>query len=110
MAERPPLSDLLSLWRSVVLPSQLLPKLRQDACCRESSVRSRDCSRCDRVARAPPPDLRALAPYLMALIDAEEGFRMMGHGDKRLKIGDAVVGRVVRFADRPLPYFEPQRL
>jgi uncharacterized OB-fold protein len=62
------------------------------------------------VARAPSPEMRALAPYLIALIDAEEGFRMMGHGDKSLKIGDAVVGRVVRFADRSLPYFEPQWL
>jgi acetyl-CoA acetyltransferase len=62
------------------------------------------------VARAPSPDLRALAPYLIVLIDAEERFRMMGHGDKSLRIGDAVVGRVVRFADRFLPYFELQRL
>jgi uncharacterized OB-fold protein len=58
------------------------------------------------VARAPSEELRALAPYLIILIDAEEGFRIMGHGDKSLRIGDAVVVRFVRFADRLLPYFD----
>ena len=59
------------------------------------------------MTRAPSEDLRALAPYLIVLVDAEEGFRMMAHGDKELKIGDPVTVRFVRFADRLLPYFDP---
>lgn len=59
------------------------------------------------VTRAPSEELRALAPYLIVLVDAEEGFRMMAHGDKELKIGDRVTVRFVRFADRLLPYFDP---
>ena len=59
------------------------------------------------VTRAPSEDLRALAPYLIVLVDAEEGFRMMAHGDRSLKIGDPVTVRFVRFADRLLPYFDP---
>jgi uncharacterized protein len=62
------------------------------------------------VARAPSQDLRSIAPYLIVLIDAEEGFRMMGHGDKSLRIGDAVVGRVVRLSEHYLPFFEPGKL
>jgi uncharacterized OB-fold protein len=58
------------------------------------------------VTRAPSAELRALAPYLIILVDAKEGFRMMAHGDKSLRIGDAVRARFIRFADRLLPYFE----
>ena len=42
------------------------------------------------VTRAPTEELRAHAPYLIVLVDAEEGFRLMAHGDKDLQIGDRV--------------------
>ena len=56
------------------------------------------------VTRAPTDALRALAPYLVVLVDAAEGFRLMAHGDKDLAIGDAVQTRIVELADRRLPY------
>ena len=58
------------------------------------------------VTRAPSEDLRALTPYLIILVDAEEGFRMMAHGDTGLRIGDPVQARFVRFTDRLFPYFD----
>src|SRR5690606_17521123 len=42
------------------------------------------------VHRAPTDEFRALAPYRIVLVDLEEGFRMMGHGDPNLAIGDRV--------------------
>ena len=42
------------------------------------------------VARAPTEELRAHAPYLIVLVDADEGFRLMAHGDPDLQIGDRV--------------------
>jgi uncharacterized OB-fold protein len=58
------------------------------------------------VCRAATPETRAHVPYNMVLIDAEEGFRMMAHGDNDLAIGDAVTARFVQFAGRLVPYFE----
>src|SRR4051812_34983642 len=45
------------------------------------------------VARAPTEELRALAPYLIVLVDADEGFRLMAHGHAGLEIGDRVRAR-----------------
>jgi uncharacterized protein len=59
------------------------------------------------VARAPTELLRPHAPYLVLLVDADEGFRLMAHGDPRLRIGDRVQARFVRLADRLIPYFDP---
>jgi len=59
------------------------------------------------VARAPTEALRPHAPYLVVLVDADEGFRMMAHGDPHLRIGDRVRARFVRLADRLIPYFDP---
>lgn len=59
------------------------------------------------VARAPTEELRAHAPYLMVLVDADEGFRLMAHGDPTLEIGDRVRARFVDLADKKIPYFEP---
>ncbi|MFH6783905.1 MULTISPECIES: Zn-ribbon domain-containing OB-fold protein [Methylobacterium] len=43
------------------------------------------------VARAPSPDLQAHAPYGIALVDAEEGFRFMAHcPPEGVAIGDCV--------------------
>ena len=58
------------------------------------------------VARAPSEALRTYAPYLIALVDADEGFRLMAHGDKGLRIGDRVRARFVTFAEHLVPYFE----
>ena len=57
------------------------------------------------VTRAPSDEMRAHAPYLIALVDADEGFRLMAHGDKDLKIGDRVRARYVKLAGRLIPCF-----
>ena len=59
------------------------------------------------VARAPTEELRASAPYLIVLVDADEGFRLMAHGDPTLEIGDRVRARFVDLAGKKIPYFEP---
>jgi uncharacterized OB-fold protein len=58
------------------------------------------------VARAPTEELRAHAPYAIVLVDADEGFRMMAHGDKDLRIGDRVRCRFVPMAGRIVPHYE----
>jgi uncharacterized OB-fold protein len=55
------------------------------------------------VMRAATPETRAHVPYNIVLVDAEEGFRMMAHGDRDLAIGDAVSVRFERFTDRLVP-------
>jgi uncharacterized OB-fold protein len=57
------------------------------------------------VARAPTEELRAHAPYLIVLVDAEEGFRLMAHGDPALQIGDRVRATFSDLAGRKIPYF-----
>ncbi len=57
------------------------------------------------VARAPNEELRAHAPYTLVLVDADEGFRMMAHGDDGLRIGDRVQCRFVRLAGRIVPRY-----
>ena len=58
------------------------------------------------VARAPTEELRAHAPYLIVLVDADEGFRLMAHGDPALQIGDKVRARFTALAGRKIPYFD----
>ena len=58
------------------------------------------------VARAPTEELRVHAPYLIVLVDADEGFRLMAHGDPALGIGDRVRARFVDLADKKILYFE----
>lgn len=58
------------------------------------------------VHRAATPETRAEVPYMIVLVDAAEGFRMMAHGEKTLTIGDRVVARFSDFAGRRIPYFE----
>jgi uncharacterized protein len=57
------------------------------------------------VARAPSPELRPFAPYAILLVDMDEGFRMMAHGEPGLAIGERVVAEFVRFADHLVPRF-----
>jgi uncharacterized OB-fold protein len=58
------------------------------------------------VTRAPSEALRALAPYRILLVDADEGFRLMAHGAPDLAIGDAVKARFRDFGPLLIPYFE----
>lgn len=58
------------------------------------------------VHRAPSQALREFAPYLVVLIDMDEGFRMMAHGDLSLEIGDRVHARFVAFGGKLIPRFE----
>ena len=58
------------------------------------------------VHRAATPELRAQVPYMIVLVDAAEGFRMMAHGDTSLTIGDRVVAQFRDFAGHRIPYFK----
>lgn len=57
------------------------------------------------IHRAPTDEFRALAPYRIVLVDIDEGFRMMGHGEPDLAIGDRVQCVFRQLGDRSLPYF-----
>ena len=57
------------------------------------------------VCRAATPETRAHVPYNIVLVDTDEGFRMMAHGDNDLAIGDKVSARFTQFAGRLVPYF-----
>lgn len=57
------------------------------------------------VQRAPNDEFRAIAPYRIVLVDVLEGFRVMGHGDAELAIGDSVRCEVRQIAGRSLPFF-----
>jgi hypothetical protein len=54
--------------------------------------------------------LRALAPYRILLVDAEEGFRMMAHGANDLAIGDPVTARFQAFGPLLIPFFERREI
>ena len=58
------------------------------------------------VHRAPSDAFRAIAPYCIVLVDMADGFRMMGHADPSLAIGEPVRCRVKTIAGRALPYFD----
>ena len=57
------------------------------------------------VTRAATAEARAHVPYAVVLVDAVEGFRMMGHGDRELSIGDHVKASFAKFTDHIVPYF-----
>ncbi|MEN3349008.1 MAG: uncharacterized protein V7632_2643 [Bradyrhizobium sp.] len=57
------------------------------------------------VCRAATPATRTHVPYNIVLVDADEGFRMMAHGDNDLAIGDKVTAGFTQFAGRLVPYF-----
>jgi uncharacterized OB-fold protein len=58
------------------------------------------------VDRAPTAEMKALAPYTLIMVDADEGFRLMAHGVPGLAIDDRVAGEVVELAGRPIPLFK----
>jgi uncharacterized protein len=57
------------------------------------------------VLRAPSEQLRAHAPYAIALIDTDEGFRMMAHVERGTGIGERVRARFVAFGEGIVPQF-----
>ena len=57
------------------------------------------------VARAPSDEFRALAPYTLAIVELQEGPRLMGHASPDVRIGDPVVAHVFEFGDRRLIRF-----
>lgn len=60
-----------------------------------------------RVARAPSEALRPYAPYSIALVDLDEGVRVMAHVEDGVRIGDAVTAEFVSFGERVIPHFRP---
>lgn len=58
------------------------------------------------VTRAPSEELRAYAPYAIALVDTDEGFRVMAHAQPDLAIGERVSCRFVTLASHIVPRFE----
>lgn len=59
------------------------------------------------VHRAPDDRFAALTPYRIALIDLDEGPRLMAHLRGDAPIGARVAGRIEPVAGRPLPVFVP---
>ena len=59
-----------------------------------------------RVERAPNDSFRALVPYSLALVDLDEGFRVMAHANPHLFIGDKVTLTFFDHDGRALPRFE----
>ena len=57
------------------------------------------------VARAPSDEFRALAPYTLAIVELEEGPRVMGHASPGVRIGDRVSAHFFEFGDRRLIRF-----
>jgi uncharacterized OB-fold protein len=58
------------------------------------------------VHRAATAEARAHVPYAILLVDSDEGFRLMAHGDITLTIGERVTILYRRFLDRLVPYAE----
>jgi len=57
------------------------------------------------VIRAPTPEFEALVPYVIALVDLEEGVRVMGHAESSLTLDDAVTLGFCVHGELHLPYF-----
>lgn len=96
--------------RTRALPRGFCPGCGGDVEIRAASGRGRVWSSTE-VTRAPDEAFRALVPYTIALIDLEEGCRLMAHLDPGPggppAIGDAVTGAIETRAGRPLPVFRP---
>lgn len=57
------------------------------------------------VQRAPTEEFRALAPYALALVELDEGLRVMGHAEPHLSIGAPVVAEFFTLGSRRLLRF-----
>ncbi|OVZ65602.1 MULTISPECIES: Zn-ribbon domain-containing OB-fold protein [unclassified Pigmentiphaga] len=62
------------------------------------------------VERAPGESWQSMAPYNIVLVDADEGFRVMGHGAMGLRIGDRVTVGFITHENQMLPFFEASSL
>jgi len=60
------------------------------------------------VSRPPEEAFRELVPYALALVDLDEGARLMGHAPTDLKIGARVRAGVFQLGERRLLRFEPE--
>lgn len=59
------------------------------------------------VSRAPSDEFRPLAPYGLALVDLDDGARLMGHAPLDLQVGQRVRAGVFALGERRLVRFEP---
>ena len=57
------------------------------------------------VARAPSDEFRPLAPYALAIVELDEGPRLMGHAPADARIGDRVIAGFFDFGARRLIRF-----
>ncbi|MCX7275108.1 MAG: OB-fold domain-containing protein [Burkholderiales bacterium] len=57
------------------------------------------------IRRAPTDAFKALVPYTLALVDLDEGARVMGHAEAGLAIGDRVQAGVFALDGQPLIRF-----
>ena len=57
------------------------------------------------VTRAPSEEFRAPAPYTLAVVELDEGPRLMGHAPAGIAIGDRVVAETFAFGARNLVRF-----
>jgi uncharacterized protein len=57
------------------------------------------------VARAPSEEFRALAPYTLAIVELDEGPRLMGHASPGVAIGDRVRAGTFTFGGHALVRF-----
>lgn len=57
------------------------------------------------VARAPSDEFRALAPYVIVLVELDESVRIMAHGSPGLAIGERVRAQFFGHGKRQLPRF-----
>ena len=73
--------------------------------CRESSGRGRIAA-ITTLHRAPTPEYRERVPYAIALVDLDEGFRIMAHAIPGLSAGDAVTARFHPIGERHLAIFD----
>ncbi|MDH5858715.1 Zn-ribbon domain-containing OB-fold protein [Lampropedia aestuarii] len=54
------------------------------------------------VIRAPSEEFKALAPYTLVLVELQEGFRLMAHGQAGVRIGQRVQCTFFTLAGRTL--------
>jgi uncharacterized protein len=60
------------------------------------------------VARAPSDEFRPLAPYALAIVELDEGPRLMGHASRDARIGDRVIAGFFDFGGRRLIRFDKE--
>ena len=60
------------------------------------------------VARAPSDEFRPLAPYALAIVELDEGPRLMGHATLDARIGDRVIAGFFDFGGRRLIRFNKE--